>query len=105
MSNSTEEYRIDCGTIKKVDIVNFMCHEHLEVNFDKKITFITGPNGSGKSAILTALQVARWTLRVTCRWLSVSARTAPAERTRSTSLFAKAAVRARKSECGYATWA
>ena len=29
MSNSTEEYRIDCGTIKKVDIVNFMCHEHL----------------------------------------------------------------------------
>ena len=105
MSNSTEEYRIDCGTIKKVDIVNFMCHEHLEVNFDKKITFITGPNGSGKSAILTALQVARWTLCVTHRWLSVSARTALAERTRSTSLSAKAAVRARKSECGYATWA
>lgn len=36
---------------------NFMCHEHLKIDFPKQITFITGPNGGGKSAILTALQV------------------------------------------------
>ena len=85
MSDPSKEYRIDCGTIKKMDIVNFMCHEHLEVNFDKNITFITGPNGSGKSAILTALQVQNGGRGVTSRWLLVCARTAPAERTNSTS--------------------
>lgn len=57
MSNSNTTYRRDNGTIKKVEIINFMCHEHLVVDFSPDITFITGPNGSGKSAILTALQV------------------------------------------------
>ena len=75
MSDPSKEYRIDCGTIKKMDIVNFMCHEHLEVNFDKDITFITGPNGSGKSAILTALQVHAGNEDVMYRWPLVCERT------------------------------
>lgn len=45
------------GTIRSVEMRNFMCHEHLKIDFPKQITFITGPNGGGKSAILTALQV------------------------------------------------
>ena len=45
------------GHIKSIELMNFMCHEHLKVEFSNRITFITGPNGSGKSAILTALQV------------------------------------------------
>lgn len=45
------------GTIKKMVLKNFMCHAHLEVNFDNNISFVIGKNGSGKSAILTALIV------------------------------------------------
>lgn len=57
MSSDNEVYSRENGTISKVEIINFMCHEHLTVDFTPDITFITGPNGSGKSAILTALQV------------------------------------------------
>ena len=38
-------------------LVNFMCHEHLKVDFGPHINFIVGQNGSGKSAILAALMV------------------------------------------------
>ena len=57
------------GTISKIEIINFMCHEHLEVNFSPNITFITGPNGSGKSAILAALQVFLFYYLLICRSL------------------------------------
>ncbi|EIE85364.1 hypothetical protein RO3G_10074 [Rhizopus delemar RA 99-880] len=46
------------GTIARVEVVNFMCHKYLKVDFGPKINFVVGHNGSGKSAILTALTVA-----------------------------------------------
>ena len=45
------------GTILKVRVTNFMCHQHLEVELGPRINFIVGENGSGKSAVLTALMV------------------------------------------------
>jgi len=45
------------GTIMKVKVTNFMCHQNLEVEFGPRINFIVGENGSGKSAVLTALMV------------------------------------------------
>ncbi|KAM0678339.1 Structural maintenance of chromosomes protein 6 [Binucleata daphniae] len=38
-----------------LELVNFMCHSHLKINFEKKVTFIAGLNGSGKSAIMIAI--------------------------------------------------
>ena len=38
-----------CGTIKKLELIDFMCHRNLEVCLGPNINFITGPNGSGKS--------------------------------------------------------
>ncbi len=35
-----------CGTIKSVDLKNFMCHENLHVSFKRGINFIVGQNGS-----------------------------------------------------------
>ncbi|CEI95165.1 hypothetical protein RMCBS344292_09361 [Rhizopus microsporus] len=46
------------GTIARVEVVNFMCHKYLKVDFGPKINFVIGHNGSGKSAILTALTIA-----------------------------------------------
>lgn len=43
--------------IQSMTLVNFMCHEHLKVEFGPHINFIVGQNGSGKSAILAALMV------------------------------------------------
>lgn len=43
------------GTIARVEVVNFMCHKYLKVDFGPKINFVIGHNGSGKSAILTAI--------------------------------------------------
>lgn len=43
------------GYIKKIDMVNFMCHDNLTIEFGPRMNFITGKNGSGKSTILTAL--------------------------------------------------
>ena len=37
------------GTILKVRVTNFMCHQHLEVELGPRINFIVGENGSGKS--------------------------------------------------------
>ncbi|XP_019154834.1 PREDICTED: structural maintenance of chromosomes protein 6B-like [Ipomoea nil] len=46
------------GTISKIRLENFMCHNNLEIDFGDSVNFITGQNGSGKSAILTALCLA-----------------------------------------------
>lgn len=43
------------GYIKKIDMVNFMCHDNLTIEFGPRMNFIIGKNGSGKSTILTAL--------------------------------------------------
>ncbi|KAI8148037.1 P-loop containing nucleoside triphosphate hydrolase protein [Fennellomyces sp. T-0311] len=53
--------RIDinpCGTIARVEMVDFMCHKYLRIDLGPKINFVIGHNGSGKSAIMTALTVA-----------------------------------------------
>lgn len=55
--HDTEEYS-GLGTIKSVQLINFMCHSALKMDLGDKINFVTGQNGSGKSAILTALTVA-----------------------------------------------
>ncbi|KAI0244699.1 Structural maintenance of chromosomes protein 6 [Massospora cicadina] len=51
-----EDFNV-AGAIKSIQLENFMCHEHLYVDFYPKINFIVGSNGSGKSAILTGLIV------------------------------------------------
>jgi chromosome segregation ATPase len=45
------------GTIRRIKLQNFMCHESFELEFGSRINFIIGPNGSGKSALLTAVVV------------------------------------------------
>ncbi|KAI9284702.1 hypothetical protein BC943DRAFT_307252 [Umbelopsis sp. AD052] len=46
------------GTIESMELVNFMCHKYLKMDFGSKINFVIGHNGSGKSAILTGLTIA-----------------------------------------------
>ncbi|KAI5172313.1 structural maintenance of chromosomes protein 6 [Nematocida sp. LUAm3] len=41
--------------LKNMQLVNFLCHENLMVDFDKKVTCIVGANGSGKSAIMIGI--------------------------------------------------
>ncbi|XP_077272905.1 structural maintenance of chromosomes 6 [Temnothorax americanus] len=50
-----EEYT--AGKVKKIRLLNFMCHDALEITLNENVNFIVGRNGSGKSAILTALTV------------------------------------------------
>uniref|UniRef100_A0A6G1SBV1 Structural maintenance of chromosomes protein 6 n=1 Tax=Aceria tosichella TaxID=561515 RepID=A0A6G1SBV1_9ACAR len=45
------------GSIRKIKLQNFMCHESFELNLGSRVNFIIGPNGSGKSALLTAVVV------------------------------------------------
>jgi structural maintenance of chromosomes protein 6 len=45
-------------TISSVELINFMCHSHLLINFQKPMTVISGRNGSGKSAVMVALGLA-----------------------------------------------
>mmetsp|Transcript_10985 Transcript_10985/g.20939 ORF Transcript_10985/g.20939 Transcript_10985/m.20939 type:complete len:1058 (+) Transcript_10985:150-3323(+) len=45
------------GSLKRIYLENFMCHNKLEINLGRHINFIVGENGAGKSAILTALFV------------------------------------------------
>lgn len=42
-------------TIKSIELINFLCHKHLKIDFTKKLTLIGGLNGSGKSAIMIAI--------------------------------------------------
>ncbi|PVU97554.1 hypothetical protein BB561_000482 [Smittium simulii] len=44
------------GIIQKVELQDFMCHSHLEVEFGSRLNFINGENGS--NAILTAITIA-----------------------------------------------
>lgn len=44
-------------TIHSVELVNFMCHDHLKIVFEKMITCICGRNGTGKSAIMVSLGI------------------------------------------------
>ncbi|GLC37834.1 hypothetical protein PLESTB_001481400 [Pleodorina starrii] len=44
------------GHLHRIQLVNFMNHENLEVLFNKHVTFVAGLNGSGKSALLQGLQ-------------------------------------------------
>ncbi|GLI58593.1 hypothetical protein VaNZ11_000321 [Volvox africanus] len=44
------------GQLCRIQLVNFMCHENVEVFFNKHVTFVAGRNGSGKSALLQGLQ-------------------------------------------------
>uniref|UniRef100_A0A1B6G830 Rad50/SbcC-type AAA domain-containing protein n=1 Tax=Cuerna arida TaxID=1464854 RepID=A0A1B6G830_9HEMI len=55
-SHSSVDYG-PAGTIVKVQMKNFMCHDNLEVKLNSRINFICGKNGSGKSAIQTAIAV------------------------------------------------
>ncbi|ORY41516.1 P-loop containing nucleoside triphosphate hydrolase protein [Rhizoclosmatium globosum] len=45
------------GSLERVELVQFMCHQFFELNFNPKINFVIGHNGSGKSAILTGIMV------------------------------------------------
>ncbi|VDB98254.1 unnamed protein product [Peniophora sp. CBMAI 1063] len=45
------------GVIDKVEMYQFMCHQHLTFNFGPRINFIIGHNGSGKSAVLSAITI------------------------------------------------
>ena len=44
------------GHVKSIELVDFMCHDHMTMDFAPHCTFISGKNGSGKSASLQALQ-------------------------------------------------
>ncbi|KAK9370828.1 P-loop containing nucleoside triphosphate hydrolase protein [Lipomyces kononenkoae] len=59
--NVTQEFDADviatAGIIKSVELVNFMCHKFLKIDFGPQINFVIGHNGSGKSAILTAITI------------------------------------------------
>lgn len=58
MASSEPEIYYKPGALRKIKLVNFMCHESFEQEFGPRVSFIIGPNGSGKSALLTALMVA-----------------------------------------------
>ncbi|KAJ3246961.1 Structural maintenance of chromosomes protein 6 [Chytriomyces hyalinus] len=45
------------GKLASISLYQFMCHQHLEVDFEPRINFVIGHNGSGKSAILTGIMV------------------------------------------------
>ena len=69
---------MEAGIIQKISLQNFLCHDKLEIDFNKNINFVigmlvfynsiwkyitaqfnySGKNGSGKSAVLTGLVVA-----------------------------------------------
>lgn len=45
------------GSILRLTLKNFMCHDHFELSFGPHMNFIIGRNGSGKSAVLTGISV------------------------------------------------
>ena len=48
----------DCGAalIKRIELFNFMSHEHSVLELAEGLTVLIGPNNCGKSSIITALQ-------------------------------------------------
>ncbi|KAN0060318.1 Structural maintenance of chromosomes protein 6 [Thecaphora frezii] len=49
---------LKAGAIEKVELINFMCHDHFSITLGPRLNIIIGQNGSGKSAILTAMTIA-----------------------------------------------
>ncbi|OAG31088.1 hypothetical protein NEDG_01862 [Nematocida displodere] len=43
--------------LQRIQLVNFMCHKNLVIDFKSKVSCIVGANGSGKSAIMIGLGV------------------------------------------------
>lgn len=43
--------------LKELELINFMCYDHLKITLDEHITVIYGQNGSGKSALLSAINL------------------------------------------------
>lgn len=43
--------------IRSIELINFMCHDHIIIDFKKPFTCIGGRNGSGKSAIMISLGI------------------------------------------------
>ncbi|MFZ4526544.1 MAG: AAA family ATPase [Chlorobium sp.] len=43
--------------IEKLEFWNYRCFEHLEIDFDPKLTVIVAPNGAGKTTILDGITV------------------------------------------------
>jgi predicted ATP-dependent endonuclease of OLD family len=46
-----------CGMIKRIELTNFMSHEHTVIEPAAGLTVLIGPNNCGKSAIVAALQI------------------------------------------------
>mmetsp|Transcript_10543 Transcript_10543/g.32464 ORF Transcript_10543/g.32464 Transcript_10543/m.32464 type:complete len:1185 (-) Transcript_10543:68-3622(-) len=57
VNRSETEGASSAGLIHCISMERFMCHEKLDMHFNRRINFINGANGSGKSAILAALQI------------------------------------------------
>ena len=49
------EWESTAGTILRVELRNFMCHQHLVYEPNQRLNFLSGANGSGKSAVLAAI--------------------------------------------------
>jgi len=45
------------GQVKKIELHNFSCHSHFEIEFNSNVTIVHGANGSGKTSIIDALQI------------------------------------------------
>lgn len=43
--------------IKKLELQNFRCYKHLEIDFNKNLTVIVGENGRGKTAIFDGITI------------------------------------------------
>lgn len=52
---STAEFEI--AVIKRIELINFMSHQHTVIEPSDGLTVLVGPNNCGKSAVVTALQI------------------------------------------------
>ena len=52
-----ESHSAGLAVIKRIELVNFMSHQHTVIEPDAGLTVLVGPNNCGKSAIVTALQI------------------------------------------------
>ena len=44
--NTASQREADAGVLEKVELFDFMCHKHLELNLSPNVNFILGRNGS-----------------------------------------------------------